>query len=316
MILGIVLLVLLLIVLAFAVLGGGDPGTASASGSPSAATSSSPSALPSSPAPSAGTSSAAPSGSSTPSTAPDAIPRDTVVETTVERISVRGGPSVDAERLGSVELGTVGFVVDGPVQADGFSWYLVSAMGLPPNSGCAGPFTTDPYNCPAWFGWLAGRSENGDAWLAAHALECPAAPLTAGTVILGRTNLERLACFGAEPITFRAFWPELPDDAGTGGSCAAQAEPSGWLYCQSTNDAYVTIDEADVGTTVSIDPASGVAMPPRGTWIELRVHLDDPAAEDCDDAADVADDPASPERAVLDCRAQMVVESAVAVDGP
>jgi hypothetical protein len=214
-----------------------------------------------------------------------------------------------------VELGTVGYVVDGPTEADGFSWYLVSAMGLPPNSGCAGPVLNDPYNCPAWFGWLAGTSVGGDEWLAPYGPDCPTEPLTATSVILGRTNLDRLACFGSASITFRAYWPET--SGGSDGSCAAQDEPSGWLYCQSANDTYVTIDEAEVGTTVSVDPASGVSMPARGTWVELRVHLDDPAADGCDEAAAVADDGGrSPEQHVIECRALMVVEAVQAVDGP
>lgn len=314
---GVVLLAFLLVVLALLLLGGDDPGVASGSESPAA--SATPSAAdsgdPSGPvAPSAST-----SASPGPSTAvpPGSIAPDSLVETQVERLSVRGGPSIDAERLGSLELGTVGYVVDGPVEGDGFTWYLVSAMGLPPNSGCAGPFVTDPYNCPAWFGWLAGTSEGGDEWLAPYGRDCPTAPLTAESVILGRTNLDRLACFGAEPITYRAYWPELPDDGGGGDSCASQDEPSGWLYCQSANETYVTIDEAGVGTAVSIDPASGVSMPARGTWIELRVHLDDPRAEGCGEAAAVAiDDERPPEQHVLECRALMVVEAVEAVGGP
>lgn len=251
---------------------------------------------------------------------PSALTIDSIVSTTVERISVRSGPSVDAERLGSVELGTVGFVVDGPVDADGFRWYQVSALGLPPNTGCTGPFVTDPYNCPAWFGWLAGAGENGDPWLATHEIECPD-PSSLEELALGRTALERLACFGSESFVFRAWWPEMPDDAGPGGACVSQDAPSGWLLCQSSNDNGVTIGEdqgfGGIGVSISIDPAIGVAMPPRGRWLELRVHLDDPAAQSCgDDAAGTMAEERVPEEWVLFCRSELVVESVAAVDGP
>lgn len=317
MIVGIVLLVFLLAVLALAVLGGDDPGTASGSESPAASSVASPSAS------GAPTVSSAPSASAPASTqpsaslSPGAIAPDSMVETLVDRLSVRGGPSTDAERLGSVELGTLGYVVDGPTAADGFTWYLVSGMGIPPNSGCGGPFITDPYSCPVWFGWLAGTSEGGEEWLAPYGPDCPTEPLTAESVMLGRSDLGRLACFGAEPITFRAFWPKQPDDGGPDETCAAQDEPSGWLYCDRVGATSVTIDD-DLGTTVAIVPAPGVSMPPRGTWVELRVHLDDPAADGCDEAAavDGGDLAGPPEQNVLECRARMVVEAVEVVDGP
>jgi len=172
-----------------------------------------------------------------------------------------------------------------------------------------------------WFGWLAGSASNGDPWLGPHAIECPTAPLDAERLILGRSDIERLSCFGSERITFRAFWPEIPDDAGLGGACAAASAPSGWLYCQNINVDYVTVNEREgfggVGVAVSIHPASGLVMPSRGTWIELTVHLDDPAADGCADAAEtVGDEHREPSQVILDCRAEMVVEAVTAVDGP
>ncbi len=315
MVVGVVLLAVLATALVLVLLGGDvDPDVGAASDEPSASTSPSPNPSTSADVPS-------PSASTSSTTSPDlaSIAHDSVVETTVERLSLRGGPSTDAERLGSLALGTVAFVVDGPVEADGFTWYQVSGLGLPPNSGCAFP-ETEPINCPAWFGWVAGHAPNGDPWLASHALECPQAPLDAETVILGRSNIERLACFGADRFTFRAFWPKIPDDAGLGGACTADSEPSGWLLCQNINYNYIaSAESADfgIGVTVSIDPTSGVAMPPRGTWIELTAHLDDPAAQACDEAAQSAGwtdyDPAA---VVLGCRAELVVEAVQPVAGP
>lgn len=78
-----------------------------------------------------------------------------------------------------------------------------------------------------------------------------------------------------------------------------------------------TQDFGGIGLPVSIDPSSGVAMPERGTWVELTVHLDDPAAQSCGaDGVGAMAEERTPEAWVLFCRGRMVVGSASAVDGP
>jgi hypothetical protein len=58
-------------------------------------------------------------------------------------------------------------------------------------------------------------------------------------------------------------------------------------------------------------------MPERGTWVEVRVHLDDPLAQECDeDASGAPAEERTPEQIVLDCRVEAVLEEAQAVDGP
>lgn len=296
-----------------------DPGgTAGGSASPSPSASATGSA--------AATDSAAPSASAGATGSPAApapeLAHDTIAQTAVEGLTVRADPGLGGERLGTLELGTPAFVVDGPTEADGLPWYLVSALGLPANSGCAGDFETDPFNCPIWFGWVAGADEEGMAWLAPRNVDdCPDEPLTAENLGVGLTAIQRLACFGSEPITFRGWWPEIPDDAGLGGACTAEAEPTGWLLCQNINYNLLLADESDdwsgPGVRVSIDPASGVEMPERGTWVEVRAHLDDPAAQQCDDdAVGLTGEDQTPEQIVLRCRVELVLESAQAVDGP
>lgn len=254
------------------------------------------------------------------SPAPLQMAADTIVVTTVDGLAVRQEPGTGSERLGRLTSGTPGYVVSGPVEADGFAWFLISGLGLPPNAGCEGPIETDPYNCPVWFGWVAAASEAGEPWLEPGEMDCPEEPFTAEELILARTDLERLACHGGTPFTFRAWYPEIPEDAGLGGTCVGD-RPSGWLLCQNINYNHVTIDESEgfggVGARISIDPASGLTMPERGTWVEVRVHLDDPAAQGCDEAAadTVFADPI-PEKAVLVCRGEMVLEAVQAVAGP
>ena len=67
------------------------------------------------------------------------------------------------------------------------------------------------------------------------------------------------------------------------------------------------------GLPISIDPASGVTMPPRGQWVEVVAHLDDPAARDCTPLGGGEQDPV---KEVLHCRSTLVAESVSPVGGP
>jgi hypothetical protein len=317
MIIGVVVLAVLTVILLAMVLTR-DDGTATASESPTPSTSASASASGSASLGPSSSASAAATGSADAPAQPE-LAADSVVATTVENLTVRGAPGLDSQRLGSLDSGSLSFVAGGPTDADGFRWYLVSGLGLPPNTGCAGDPETDPYNCPIWFGWAAAASESGEPWLVQQDIACPTDPLTAENLALGRTALERLSCFGSEPITFRGWWPEIPDDAGLGGACAFQEEPSGFLLCQNINYNLILADDTEdffgIGVKVSIDPSTDAAMPERGTWVEVRVHLDDPAAQSCGEDGN-AESELETQQLVLACRAEMVLEAAQAIDGP
>jgi hypothetical protein len=322
MILGVALLGILAAVMAVLLFGGGDgDGDASPTPSASSSASSAPSASASAAA-SAAPPSETPSESGTPGPTPTpvSLDLDSIVATAVTDLSVRAEPGTSATRLGSLESGALSFVAGGPVDAEGYRWYLLSGLGLPPSTGCAGPFETDPFNCPIWFGWVAASSPDGTPWLTTQAPECPSEPIQADDLIIAVTDLIRLACYGSDPFTFRAYWPELPDEGGLGGACISQDEPGGWLICQNTNANGVVVDDTEefggLGVNVSIDPASGVSMPERGTWVELTVHLDDPAAQSCDETTLAVEGEEPVEQWVLFCRGQMVVESVSAVAGP
>lgn len=311
MIAGVAVLGVLALILLILLLTRGDGGTASMSPTPTASASGSGSA----------SATAIASGSATASGAAPDLATDIVVATTVESLTVREAPGLDGEPLGTLEGGALSFVADGPTESDGFRWYLVSGLGLPSQSGCAGPFETEPFNCPVWFGWVAAASESGEPWLVEHDIACPEEPYTAEGLALARTALERLACLGSESFTFRGYWPEIPDDAGLGGACTSEHTPSGWLICQQINYNTIVIDESQdwsgIGIRVSIDPGSDATMPERGTWVEVRVHLDDPAAQSCDeDAVGASAEERTPEQIVLMCRAETVLEAAQPVDGP
>jgi hypothetical protein len=78
-----------------------------------------------------------------------------------------------------------------------------------------------------------------------------------------------------------------------------------WLVCQNINYNGLVISESagfeGVGMKISINPATGVTMPPRGQWVEVVGHLDDPAARDCAPVTDTGGEQ-DPVRVVLTCR--------------
>jgi hypothetical protein len=178
-------------------------------------------------------------------------------------------------------------------------------MGLPYGSGCVTTPPFAPIACPAFHGWVAGASQAGDPWIVASD------PLSCGTPDI-RTISEagftmRLVCWADAPITFEAYWPEIPDDAGLGGMCPVAGEPSGYLYCQNINYNQVSAGPQEGFVSrlgLSIDPDSGLSMPERGQWIRVTGTFDHPDAEAC---ASLADPQYEDEHgAVFYCRYQFV----------
>jgi hypothetical protein len=269
------------------------------------------------------------SASTTPTSSPSpdasAIVVDGLAASTVDGLRVRATPGTAGAQLGTIDTGQLGFVVAGPVSADGYTWYQLAGLGQGPNaSGCEPPVQTTPFTCDAeWLGWVAAGEPGSQPWLEATTLPCPASPMNLDAVVypttLGpRTPLERLACYGSTSIRVRAWWPQIPDGAGLGGWCGRVVDPNPfWLVCQNVNVNGLSISESagfeGVGMKISIDPATGVTMPPRGQWVEVVGHLDDPAARDCAPVSTVGLDPL---KAVLTCRSEFVAESVTPVAGP
>ena len=289
-------------------------------GSPSAtpfASPTTPTSDPASPSPTASPSDdpstpVTPSASPSPSGPPaPAIARDTVVRSQVDGLRLREDPTTAAASLGTLANGAPSYVVDGPVMADGYTWYLLSGLGLPMYSGCAGPMVIDPWSCPAWFGWAAAGSPDGDAWLAPTELECPAWPAAVtGDIVYGVARVAYLACFGDEERTLVGYYPAIPDDAGLGGACAEVPGDLSWIACNLGYE-HVNVSASDPfgsGFVFSVDPTS-VTMPERGQWVRLTGRFDHPAADDCA----FGDEPL---RTELQCRAQFVVDAAEPAAAP
>jgi hypothetical protein len=305
LIIGVALLALLAIAMLLILLSGdGEP---AASGSPSASASASAGGSASAPASASSAASAAPTASQDAGLAPD-----DVAAVTVESLSLRSEPGVDAELLWRLPADTLVFIVAGPQTADDLPWYQVSGMGLPFGSGCVTPEPGGVLECPAFFGWLAGAADDGTPYLEpAEPPECPEPPQTVASLSEMPFTL-RLVCFDDEEMTLVAWWPELPSDAGLGGACAATATDVAWLVCQNINYNVLAASQEDPSgrLSVSLDPSSGVAMPERDQWVEVTAHFDDAAAQDCGEASDAME--MDPGELVFNCRLQFV-PSAVAV---
>jgi hypothetical protein len=283
-------------------------------------TTESPSEVPATPMPSTSeepmpteSESADPAPTDMPSDEPTDAPRaltdiDSVVATIVEGLSLRRGEGTDAERIGLLSLGTVAYVVSGPTEVDGVPWYEIAGMGLPYASGCATAPPDAPISCQSFHGWVAGESADGDPWIAATEPDACPEPTLVNVSETG--SVRRLVCWGDDEITFDAFWPELPEDAGLGGMCPPIDELGGFLYCQNINyNALAASPEEGIAgvarLNLSIDPASAVEMPERGQWVRVSGGFDHPAAAGCADIAAGEGHP-DPAWAALHCRTEFV----------
>jgi hypothetical protein len=303
MIIGIVVLAVLAAALLFILLGGNDE-------DPTSATSPSPSAAGSATTPASVAASAPSASPPVGGLAPDAV-----VSLTVDALALRDEPGLAGEIRWRLPAETVAFVIAGPTEADGLPWYQISGMGLPYASGCITPEPGELLNCPAFLGWVAGAGADGAEYLApTPAPDCPAPPHTVVSLSEQAYTL-RLICFDTDALTFRAWWPEPPDDAGP-AACAAADTAIGWLVCPNINDVGLAANPDDPGgrLALSIDPATGLAMPERGQWVEVTGHFDDPAARNCGDVAEQMGRNAGD--LVFNCRLQFVLTAVAPAAGP
>jgi hypothetical protein len=288
---------------------GGSPG---ASASSSATADGSASASPSA------STSATPSASASSSSAPVSLTVGDFVEPAVEGVTLRETPSTTGARIGTLAGGSVNYVVEGPVAADGYTWYRFSAPGLPPSSGCTTPVPTSPLSCPMWFGWAAVQDPaDGTAWFVPTDVECPD-PATETDEFLRIERWLPVGCYGSTELTFTAWYAELPEGGVEPGDC--DVDPAvAWLYCPefAYESVWTSPDEPAAHHGLYIDPESGVTMPARGQWLRIRGAFDHPDAPLCADADRQfrPEDP-NPELAAFDCRAHFVLRAVEPTTAP
>jgi hypothetical protein len=143
-----------------------------------------------------------------------ALTVESFAEVVAEALQVRVGPGLGSEVLeldcygypapgcppavvGRNTSSTVVFLLDGPVAADGYDWYLVADA------------TSNAYG--GIVGWVAAGDAE-DAWLVPKSVTCPTPPIELADVT-PMTGFARLHCFGGEEMTLRGYAAEPPTDA-------------------------------------------------------------------------------------------------------
>jgi hypothetical protein len=196
---------------------------------------------------------------------PRGLVRDAIAEVVADTLRVRGLPSTaDSSAKFERLLGRSDqvFIVDGPVKADGYEWYLVQAM-VEEGSEPGAPF-----------GWVAAASRDGEPWIEdVEETTCPRVPEDASR--FGVMPPEVLVhCFGSRELTFEldANVYCLPDEV-------RQVEPA-WFGAgcgELSGDAC-----GSCGLSIAADPGLGISIPREqaGHWA-FRGHFDDPAAATC-----------------------------------
>jgi hypothetical protein len=304
MIIGVVVLAVLAIAVLLVLQSENAPsGAASPTGSPSAS-------------PSASTVAATTSAEASPSAPPTGLQVGAFVAPIADGVTLRETPGTSGVRIGELPRDVANLVVEGPMEADGYQWYRLSAMGLPPSSGCITPLPTDPLECPVWYGWAAaGEPADEAGWFEPIEVECPD-PDQDAAGFLELPQRVPLGCYGSDPISFTAWHPELPEGRVQGEPC--EADPAvAWLYCPESIALVSTSPEGDPGLQrLHVDPASGVVVPEPGQWLRITGAFDHPAAAACAEAEAAAAEDPDPDLAVLECRVRFVVQGVEVTAAP
>jgi hypothetical protein len=245
-----------------------------------------------------------------PTARPDGIMSDAfaVVATNDLRVRTKPGVSDDSIKLEPLLWnGALLFVIDGPVAASGYDWFLVMPMG---------EADLQVHPDPPRLGWVAAAGKDGEPWVRAQSFGCARAdPFdTLSDFDYPPSGLIGLACFGDSPLRFDA------DLVSGRVECdpPSTREPA-WLDpCQEglalADPGRVKDDPRRLD--VAFDPAIDVdALPEGGSGVEAAVTVtgryDHRAARTCrlEPGPSNGNQVPRPELVVLGCRAQFVVTS-------
>jgi hypothetical protein len=200
---------------------------------------------------------------------------------------------------GLLDAPTLLILIEGPVVADGYDWYLVAPFE---------EFLSDI--APEWprLGWVAAASRADEPWIAPWAGDCPDPTLEA---IHGRPYYLLLACFGRQTLTL----------AGTFGGCFASdpvsVSPS-WLTstgCHLVPFGWEPDGVFSGGLVLRLGGNVGVPYE-NGAAIRVIGHFDDEAARTCSENTPPGNEETPPELVILGCRAQFVVTDVSATQAP
>ena len=242
----------------------------------------------------------------TPAPALPVIARDSIATVVTDDLRVRSRPGVsdDSELLEPLlDRGREVLVVDGPVEASGYTWYLVAPLGHLADQ-----------DLPV--GWVAVADKDGEPWVQARDAECPEKPTTFGQL----STLEpliALACFGDEEIEFTA--QALRPEATCGVDLGWTIQPD-WLGSTCAQPLFILTGPGGDGDLYTIiEPGTQIGdiepgvTPDEAVDVVVRGHFDHEASGSC--RIDVYEPEAGPgpditdDEAIVICRSQFVVTS-------
>lgn len=236
---------------------------------------------------------------------------DTLAEVVSDRVRIRSEPRIAEDSIKYEPLLDVGdqlLILDGPVIANDYEWYLISAFGF------GDEFESWPV------GWVARGDHDGTPWIRARADSCPTGTITMATV-LAMWPQERVACLGDRPLRLRGLvsgtlepdpcTPE-PETACVDGPTWLTGEGGGGMRADVTAD---TGGQETPGPRLALDPDGPVpssAIPSYG-MVDLEGAFDHPAAQDCrPGAVGPGARPIPAAAARSSCRSRFVVTRVVA----
>jgi hypothetical protein len=232
-----------------------------------------------------------------------ALTPDTLAQVVSSRLRIRSEPRVADDSIKYEPLLDVGdrlLVVAGPVVANDYEWYQVTAW-RPDDLYASWPV-----------GWVSRGDHDGTPWLRASVDPCPGGTITIGTVVALHPE-ERVACFGDSPLRLRAYVNGGDREPCTVDAGAACIDGPAWLtgFGGWGAETDVNIDTPSLGgPRLAIDPNGpmGRTSMPTGVMVDLEGAFDHPAAQQCRPGA-VGQGMAPYVAAVarLECRAQFVV---------
>ena len=211
----------------------------------------------------------------------------------IPELNVRERPSISAPELEEghsdapptpVRFGTASgiddvFVLAGPVEADGYTWWQVSPTEylnfVRMGSDEVAAFPAPIANLPV--GWVA-TGPRRDPWLVPVPASCPGAPVKVAAITAKVASWAvRLGCFRGQTLTLRGWMG--------GGHSIWPVKPLSY----SGRDSIDRLDFFLFPRTLPI--------PDEDQWVEIVGQFDHPSARDCEDYD------------ALDCRATFVATS-------
>jgi hypothetical protein len=215
------------------------------------------------------------------------------------RIRSKPGLGADSAKLGPLlEQGATLMVLDGPVEASGYDWFLVRPRA----------YDEDGRILPT--GWVAA-GRDGEQWIKPLKIDCPAVPTNLDTLRKLASDYW-LTCFRGVDITFNARLEQ------TGYACSSREpiEPAWFTTCATEYATDLVAPNAvhrllvvwdpDVDLSIAARPAASEEMWPT---VEVIGQFDHPAARTCQTPNPGIPDDVHRAQTVLTCRNMFVVTS-------